>query len=261
LAGKQGNLVVICSALKTHKLAKRFGANVVSDDIDLDIIEGEVHAIIGPNGAGKTTLINQLIGEIKPDGGRIEFFGRDITALPIYQRALLGLSRSYQITSILSNFSAIENVAIAAQAHDGHSFGCWKPAAQDARLNCIAIASLERVGLAEKAHVAATALAHGERRQLELAMALVSNSRILLLDEPMAGMGTSESQSMLQLLIGLKRQYTMLLVEHDMDVVFALADRISVLVYGKIIVTGSPPEIRNSAAVRKAYLGERYAAS
>jgi len=252
---------VNCSALKTYKLAKRFGANVVTYNLDLDIIEGEVHAIIGPNGAGKTTLINQLIGEIKPNAGRIEFFGSDITVLPVYQRALLGLSRSYQITSVLPNFSAIENVAISAQAHDGHSFGCWRPAAQDARLNQAAIAALEKVGLVEKAHVAVAALAHGERRQLELAMALVSNAKMLLLDEPMAGMGTRESQSMLKLLIGLKRQYTILLFEHDMDAVFALADRISVLVYGKIIATGSPQEIRNSVAVRKAYLGESYAAS
>jgi len=239
---------------------KRFGANVVSDNIDLDVIEGEVHAVIGPNGAGKTTLINQLIGEIAPDAGRVEFFGRDITALSVHQRALLGLSRSYQITSVFPDFSTIENVAIAAQAHDGHSFGCWSPAAQDDSLTALAAASLDTVGLAAKAHSHAAALAHGERRQLELAMALVSKSKVLLLDEPMAGMGTHESQSMLRLLLGLKTRYTMLLVEHDMDPVFALADRISVLVYGKIIVTGSPQDIRNSAEVRKAYLGESYAA-
>jgi branched-chain amino acid transport system ATP-binding protein len=250
----------VISALKTHGLAKRFGANVVSDNIDLDVIEGEVHAVIGPNGAGKTTLINQLIGELTPDAGRVEFFGSDITALPVYQRALLGLSRSYQITSVFHDFSAIENVAIAAQAHDGHSFGCWDPAAQDGRLTALAEASLDKVGLTAKASSYAAELAHGERRQLELAMALVSKSRILLLDEPMAGMGTRESQSMLRLLMGLKGQYTMLLVEHDMDAVFALADRISVLVYGKIIVTGSPHDIRNSVEVRKAYLGESYAA-
>jgi branched-chain amino acid transport system ATP-binding protein len=247
------------SALKTHGLTKRFGANVVSEDINLDIIEGEVHAVIGPNGAGKTTLINQLIGELPPDAGTIEFFGRDITRLPVYQRSLLGLSRSYQITSVFADFTALENVSIAAQAHDGHSFGCWHPAALEQRLNEASLASLEKVGLAAKASVYAAELAHGERRQLELAMALVSKSRMLLLDEPMAGMGNRESESMVQLLRSLKDQYTILLVEHDMDAVFALADRISVMVYGKIIVSGAPHEIRNSPEVRKAYLGDRYA--
>jgi branched-chain amino acid transport system ATP-binding protein len=247
------------SVLKTHSLSKRFGANVVSDDINLDIVEGEVHAVIGPNGAGKTTLINQLIGELEPDAGTIEFFGRDITNLSVYQRSLLGLSRSYQITSVFPDFSAIENVSIAAQAHDGHSFGCWHPAAQDQRLNELSLTSLEKVGLAAKANVYAAELAHGERRQLELAMALVSKSRMLLLDEPMAGMGNRESESKVQLLRSLKGQYAMLLVEHDMDAVFALADRISVLVYGKIIVTGPPQAIRNSPEVRRAYLGDSHA--
>jgi len=247
------------SALKTHGLSKRFGANVVSDNINLDVIEGEIHAVIGPNGAGKTTLINQLTGELEPDAGTIEFFDRDITPLPVYRRALLGLSRSYQITSVFPDFSAIENVAIAAQAHAGHSFGCWEPAAEDPQLTALSLASLEKVGLATKAHDYAAELAHGERRQLELAMALVSKSRMLLLDEPMAGMGARESESMVHLLMELKGHYTMLLVEHDMDAVFALADRISVLVYGKIIATGSPQQIRNSVEVRKAYLGDRYA--
>jgi branched-chain amino acid transport system ATP-binding protein len=247
------------SALKTHGLSKRFGANVVSDSINLDVIEGEIHAIIGPNGAGKTTLINQLTGELEPDAGTIEFFDVDITPLPVYQRALLGLSRSYQITSVFPDFSAIENVAIAAQAHAGHSFGCWEPAAEDPQLTALSLASLEKVGLTAKAHDYAAELAHGERRQLELAMALVSKSRMLLLDEPMAGMGARESESMIHLLTELKGRYTMLLVEHDMDAVFALADRISVLVYGKIIATGSPRQIRNSVEVRKAYLGDRYA--
>jgi branched-chain amino acid transport system ATP-binding protein len=247
------------SALKTHGLSKRFGANVVSDNINLDVIEGEVHAVIGPNGAGKTTLINQLTGELEPDAGTIEFFGRDITPLPVYQRALLGLSRSYQITSVFPDFSAIENVAIAAQAHARHSFGCWEPVAEDPQLTALSLASLEKVGLAAKARDYAAELAHGERRQLELAMALVSKSRMMLLDEPMAGMGAKESESMVRLLMELKGHYTMLLVEHDMDAVFALADRISVLVYGKIIATGSPQQIRNSVEVRRAYLGDRYA--
>jgi branched-chain amino acid transport system ATP-binding protein len=247
------------SALKTYGLTKRFGANVVSDNINLDIIEGEVHAVIGPNGAGKTTLINQLSGELQPDAGTINFFGREITRLPVYQRSLLGLSRSYQITSVFSNFSALENVSIAAQGRDGHSFGCWHPAARETRLTALSLAALDKVGLAVRADVQAAELAHGERRQLELAMALVSKSKMLLLDEPMAGMGARESESMVQLLRTLKGNYTMLLVEHDMDAVFALADRISVLVYGKIIVTGPPQKIRSSSEVRKAYLGDRYA--
>jgi branched-chain amino acid transport system ATP-binding protein len=249
------------SILRVRGLTKRFGANVVNDNIDFDILQGEVHAIIGPNGAGKTTLINQLIGELSPDAGTIEFDDRNITAMPVYRRSLLGLSRSYQITSVFPDFSALENVSIAAQAHDGHSFGCWRPATQDERLTALSLASLEKVGLSAKASHLASELAHGERRQLELAMALVSKSKILLLDEPMAGMGTRESDAMVQLLRSLKEHYTMLLVEHDMDAVFALADRISVLVYGRIIVTGHPKDIRNSPEVRKAYLGDSYASA
>jgi branched-chain amino acid transport system ATP-binding protein len=242
-------------------LTKRFGANVVNDNIDFDLADGEVHAVIGPNGAGKTTLINQLTGELRPDAGTIRFDGRDITRMPTHQRATLGLSRSYQITSVFPDFTALDNVAIAAQAHDGHSFGIWQPAAHDETLVRPALASLEKVGLRDKANRLASELAHGERRQLELAMALVSKSKVLLLDEPMAGMGTQESESMVQLLSSLKRQYSILLVEHDMDAVFALADRISVLVYGKVIATGAPSEIRNSSEVRKAYLGESYASA
>jgi branched-chain amino acid transport system ATP-binding protein len=247
--------------LSLRGLTKRFGAHVVSDNIDLDLMASEVHAVIGPNGAGKTTLINQLIGELTPDAGTIHFDGRDITSMPVYQRSLLGLSRSYQITSVFSDFTALENVSIAAQAHDGHSFGIWHPAAREEQLTRPSLASLQKVGLAEKANSLVAELAHGERRQLELAMALVSKSKVLLLDEPMAGMGKRESESMVQLLSMLKGQYTMLLIEHDMDAVFALADRISVLVYGKIIATGSPADIRNSPEVRKAYLGESYASA
>jgi branched-chain amino acid transport system ATP-binding protein len=247
--------------LSVRGLTKRFGANVVSDNIDFDLLDGEVHAVIGPNGAGKTTLINQLTGELSPDAGSIHFDGRDISATPIHQRAILGLSRSYQITSVFSDFTALDNVSIAAQAHDGHSFGIWSPAAEEEKLVRPSLASLETVGLLNKANHFASELSHGERRQLELAMALVSKSRVLLLDEPMAGMGTQESESMVQLLSSLKGNYTMLLVEHDMDAVFALADRVSVLVYGKVIATGAPSEIRNSAEVRKAYLGENYASA
>jgi branched-chain amino acid transport system ATP-binding protein len=247
--------------LSVRGLTKRFGGQLVSDNIDLDLVSNEVHAVIGPNGAGKTTLINQLIGELRPDAGTIHFDGREISDLPVYRRALLGLSRSYQITSVFPDFTALENVSIAAQAHDGHSFGMWYPAAKEEELKAPSLASLQRVGLAQKANALVLELAHGERRQLELAMALVSHSKVLLLDEPMAGMGARESESMVRLLSMLKGQYTMLLIEHDMDAVFALADRISVLVYGKIIVTGSPSEIRNSLEVRKAYLGESYASA
>jgi branched-chain amino acid transport system ATP-binding protein len=245
--------------LSVRGLTKRFGGVVVSSNIDLDLVENEVHAVIGPNGAGKTTLINQLIGELSPNSGNILFAGRDITGLPVYRRSLLGLSRSYQITSLFLDFTALENVSIAAQAHAGHSFGVWHPAAREDALTAPSLAALHRVGLAEKAHSLVAELAHGERRQLELAMALVTRSKVLLLDEPMAGMGPHESDAMVRLLSMLKGQYTMLLIEHDMDAVFALADRISVLVYGRIIATGPPSEIRNSGEVRKAYLGERYA--
>jgi branched-chain amino acid transport system ATP-binding protein len=245
--------------LSIRRLSKRFGAHVVSDDIDLDLLEGEIHAIIGPNGAGKTTLINQLIGELGPDAGSINFRGRDVTKLPTYQRSLLGLSRSYQITSLFLDFTALENVSIAAQAHDGHSFGIWCPASQEEALTAVSLACLRRVGLQDKANSLVSELAHGERRQVELAMALVTKSKVLLLDEPMAGMGPQESKMIVQLLLSLKGKHTILLVEHDMDAVFALADRISVLVYGKIIASGSPESIRMSTEVRKAYLGESYA--
>jgi branched-chain amino acid transport system ATP-binding protein len=227
--------------LSIRGLSKRFGAHVVSDDINLELIEGEIHAVIGPNGAGKTTLMNQLIGELDSDAGTIIFEGRDITRLPTYERSLLGLSRSYQITSLFLDFTALENVSIAAQAHDGHSFGVWHPASREEGLTAASLESLQTVGLQDKAN------------------SLVSRSKVLLLDEPMAGMGTQESDMIVNLLFSLKGKYTILLVEHDMDAVFALADRISVLVYGKIIASGTPEAIRLSAEVRRAYLGESYA--
>ena len=245
--------------LSTRGLTKRFGGLLVSDCLDFDVIPGELHAVIGPNGAGKTTLINQLIGELVPDAGTIEFEGRDITALPTYRRSLLGISRSYQITSVFPDFTALENVALAAQAHDGHSFGSWRPVSREERLVRPALAALEEGGLSAKKDACAAELAHGEHRQLELAMALVSRPKVLLLDEPMAGMGGLESESMIGLLASLKRRFTIVLVEHDMDVVFALADRITVLVYGKTIASGSPGAIRASIEVKRAYLGERYA--
>jgi branched-chain amino acid transport system ATP-binding protein len=246
--------------LRTRALAKRFGGVVATDALDFDVLPGEAHAVIGPNGAGKTTLLNQLVGELAPDAGSIHFDGRDITRLPSWRRALLGLSRSYQITSIFPQFTALENVALAAQAHQGHSFGAWSPARLEERLSRPAADALAEVGLAARAAQPAAALAHGERRQLELAMALVSKPKLLLLDEPMAGMGRRESELMVRLLASLKGRYAMVLVEHDMDAVFALADRITVLVYGRSIASGSPAAIRASAEVKRAYLGERYAA-
>ena len=246
--------------LRTRRLTKRFGGLVATDALTFDVLRGEVHAVIGPNGAGKTTLLNQLVGELPSDAGEIEFDGRDITRLPSWRRALLGLSRSYQITSLFPEFTALENVALAAQARDGHSFGCWRPAILEQGLNRPAAAALDEVGLLSRKDQRAAELAHGERRQLEIAMALVSKPKLLLLDEPMAGMGRRESEAMVKLLGALKGRYAMLLVEHDMDVVFALADRITVLVYGRPIASGAPDEIRSDAEVRRAYLGERYAA-
>jgi branched-chain amino acid transport system ATP-binding protein len=246
--------------LRTRGLTKRFGGLMATDNLDFDVRRGEVHAVIGPNGAGKTTLLDQLVGELPADAGAVEFDGRDVSRLPSFRRALLGLARSYQITSIFPEFTALENVALAAQARAGHSFGCWHPAILEEALTRPGAGALHEVGLSNKKHSVAAQLAHGERRQLEIAMALVSKPKLLLLDEPMAGMGRHESEAMVKLLGSLKGRYSMLLVEHDMDVVFALADRITVLVYGRAIATGLPESIRANPDVRRAYLGERYAA-
>ncbi len=242
--------------LKVHNLVKRFGGLTATDDLSLEVAAGELHAIIGPNGAGKTTLIHQLSGEFFPDQGRIVFNGRDITREAPYRRALAGLGRSYQLSSVFSEFTALENVVLAALAHAGHSFRFWRPVMQESALTDAAMAALTEVGLAGQARQIVANMAHGERRQLELAMVLVTKPRLLLLDEPMAGMSHHESESVVALLSKLKGQYAILLVEHDMDAVFALADRITVLVYGRPIATGTPDEIRNNAAVRDAYLGD-----
>ena len=241
--------------LSVTGLVKRFGGLVATDGVDLTVASGELHAVIGPNGAGKTTLINQLSGEIAPDAGRIAFDGVDITGLPVYRRALSGLSRSYQITSVFLEFTALENVALAAQAHDGHSFRFIRPVAREEALATTARDALAQVGLLDRAHVAASELSHGEHRQLEIAMTLATNPKLLLLDEPMAGMGRHESEAMVALLQTLKRRYAIVLVEHDMDAVFALADRISVLVYGRVIACDAPAAIRGDPEVREAYLG------
>src|SRR5437588_3814550 len=230
--------------LQIEGLTKRFGGVTASDAITLDVAQGELHAVIGPNGAGKTTLIGQLAGEIAPDAGRVCFDNRDITGLPAWRRSHLGLARSFQITSVFPDFSALDNVALAVQAHAGHSFRFWRDARRDPKLRDPAVAALARVGLAERAGVSAANLSHGEQRQLEIAMALATRPRMLLLDEPMAGMGVRESARMVDLLRELKRELTILLIEHDMEAVFALADRITVLVYGRVIASGAPEAIR-----------------
>ncbi len=242
--------------LRVDHLAKRFGGIVATDDIALGIERGELHAVIGPNGAGKTTLIAQLSGQLTPDSGRIYFSGNDITALPMYRRSALGLARSFQITSLFLDLSVLDNVALAVQAHAGHSFHFWRNARSEAELREPARAALERVGLGARADWRAAALSHGEHRLLELAMALAGQPRMLLLDEPMAGLGPEESARMVSMLRALKAELTILLVEHDMEAVFALADRITVLVYGRVIASGVPDTIRANREVREAYLGE-----
>ncbi len=242
--------------LKVEGLKKSFGGVVATDDVNLDVRLDEVHAIIGPNGAGKTTLITQLFGEQFPDAGRVYFKGKEVTKLPIHKRSGIGLARSFQITSVFMDFTVLDNVALAVQAHQGHSFKFWKPASTQVELRQGAMDALVQVGLQDRALTKASELSHGERRQLEIAMALATNPVFLLLDEPMAGMGTEETALMVTLLKSLKQERAILLVEHDMNAVFELADRISVLVYGKLIATGTPDEIRANKDVREAYLGE-----
>jgi branched-chain amino acid transport system ATP-binding protein len=242
--------------LAVSGLTKRFGAFVANSGIDLTVLPGEVHAIIGPNGAGKTTFVAQIAGELAPSAGRIVFEGRDISALPPYRRAALGLARTFQITSVFRSFSALENVAIAAQGLAGSSFGMWSPADEDAELNRRSREALELVELAGRAAQPCMALAHGEHRQLEIAMAFVNRPKLVLLDEPTAGMGPEESQQVLRLLRRLKSRQGIILVEHDMEVVFAISDRVTVLVNGAVVASGSPAEIRSNRAVRAAYLGD-----
>jgi branched-chain amino acid transport system ATP-binding protein len=242
--------------LEIEGLYKSFGALVATDNVSLTIPIGETHALIGPNGAGKTTLLGQLTGELAPDAGAIRFAGRDITNLATAERARLGLARSFQITSIFPSFTAEGNVALAVQARQPHSFRFWRPAKHIARLHEPARNLLAQLGLAPFGDHVAGRMSHGQHRQIELGMALATRPKMLLLDEPMAGLGIEESREMSALLASVKGHYTILLIEHDMDVVFALADRISVLVAGRIVASGSPEEIRNSRDVRVAYLGE-----
>jgi branched-chain amino acid transport system ATP-binding protein len=242
--------------LRLDALHKSFGGLAVTADVSLDVRPGELHAVIGPNGAGKTTLIRQVSGTLRPDAGRVVFEGRDVTALSMARRARLGLARSFQITAVLPGFSTRENVALAVQARSGTSFRFLRAAAGERALNETADAALAQVGLLDRAAVAAGALSHGEKRQLELAVVLAQAPRLMLLDEPLAGTGTEEAERLVALLRTLKGGPAILLVEHDMQAVFALADRITVLALGRVIATGSPDAIRADAAVREAYLGE-----
>jgi branched-chain amino acid transport system ATP-binding protein len=244
--------------LRVDNLVRRFGGIVATDHVCLDVAKGEIHAIIGPNGAGKTTLISQLTGHLAPNAGSIFLAGRDISNMPAYRRCALGLARSFQITSLLPDFTAADNVALAAQAHDGSSFRFFGNARKERGLREAAQAALARVGLGHRADVLVARLSHGEQRQLELAVALATRPQLLLLDEPMAGLGVTESADMVKLLAELRREVSIVLVEHDMEAVFALADRISVLVYGRIIASGTPDEIRANDEVKRAYLGDQH---
>jgi branched-chain amino acid transport system ATP-binding protein len=242
--------------LRIENLAKNFGGLRVTDAVTLDVMPGELHAVIGPNGAGKTTLINQVSGLLAPDAGRIVFGGEDVTRVPVHRRAQRGLARSFQITSILPRFTVMENVALAVQARSGSSFRFFRSASAEDALNEAARGALAQVGLAERAHVPAGELSHGEKRALELAIALAMEPKLLLLDEPMAGAGRDETERLVAALRGLKGRFPMVLVEHDMHAVFALADRISVLIYGRILASGTPAEVRADPAVVTAYLGD-----
>jgi len=244
--------------LSVKDLVRRFGGITATDHVSLDVAQGELHAIIGPNGAGKTTLISQLTGHLMPHSGRVHLAGRDITHLAAWRRSALGLARSFQITSLLLDLTAADNVALAAQAHHGHSFSFWRNARRESGLRQAAQVALERVGLGHRADVPVSRLSHGEQRELELAVALATKPQLLLLDEPMAGLGVTESARMVKLLQELRKQVTIVLVEHDMDAVFALADRISVLVYGRVIASDVPGAIRQNEEVKRAYLGDQH---
>ncbi len=242
--------------LELRGLRKSFGGLVVTDDVSLTVLPGEIHAVIGPNGAGKTTLIHQVSGTLRPDSGAVLFGGEDVTAWPMPRRARAGLARSFQVTCIIPGFTALDNVALAAQAGHGSSFRFFRPVRREAPLNAAAMAALDQVGLGGRAGTLAGSLSHGEKRQLEIAVALATEPRVILLDEPLAGAGAEETERLIGLLRSLRQRFGILLVEHDMRAVFALADRVSVLVYGRIVVTGSVADIREHPEVRAAYLGE-----
>jgi len=247
---------VVQPVLRIEGLTKNFGGLRVTDNVTLDVRPGELHAVIGPNGAGKTTLINQISGQLRADAGRIMFGGEDVTHLSVDKRAERGLARSFQITSILPRFSVLENVALAVQARQGTSFKFFGSAADEGALNKPAMEALDQVGLAARAMIPAGELSHGEKRALELAIALAMEPKLLLLDEPMAGTGHDETERLVTVLRSLKGRFPMVLVEHDMGAVFALADRISVLIYGRILASGTPAEVRADPQVVTAYLGD-----
>ena len=242
--------------LDIHGLEKRFGGLLATDQVDLQIRPGEVHALIGPNGAGKTTLIAQLGGQLASDRGRIVFDGHDITRLSPHQRARRGLVRSFQVTRLFGSASVLDNIALAVQAVSGHSFAAWRPVRREAALFARAAAVLDDIGLAAKAQSSIAALSHGERRALEVGLALASAPRLVLLDEPMAGLGPDESARMERLIDTVRQTSSVLLVEHDVDAVFRLADRVSMLVGGRLIATGVPAEVRSNPNVIAAYLGD-----
>ena len=246
--------------LSLKKLSKRFGGVVAVDQVDLALAQGEVHALIGPNGAGKTTLISLISGTMPSDQGEIYFRNQELTRSKPHARVAAGLARSYQITSIFRRFSVLDNLALAVQARSGSSFSFWKPVAAESALFDEARTIAAEVGLGEKTGSVAAQLSHGEQRALEVGLALATRPKLVLLDEPMAGMGPEESQRMIALIKRIRAQVTVLLVEHDMDAVFRLADRISVMLNGRLIATGAPIEIRNNPEVKKAYLGDELAA-
>ncbi len=242
--------------LELEGLSKRFGAVVASDEVTLDLVPGEIHALIGPNGAGKSTVIKQIAGEVRQDKGSIRFAGRDIGRLDVVARAQLGLARTFQVSSVAPEFSTLQNVMLAVQSVERKTFRFFKPALRDASLVEAAMSYLERLVLDDRADVPAANLSHGERRALEIAIALALRPKAFLLDEPMAGMGPENTEKLVEILDGLRAEAPILLVEHDMDAVFALADRISVIVYGRIIASGTPNDIRANEEVRRAYLGD-----
>jgi branched-chain amino acid transport system ATP-binding protein len=242
--------------LRLESISKRFGGLVATDSVSLEILEGEVHALIGPNGAGKTTLIGQISGGLSPDQGEIFFEEQKITRLRQHARVAAGLARSYQITSIFRSFTVLDNLALAVQARSGSSFSFWRPVQKETALFDEARAIADEISLSNKIDSTAGNLSHGEQRALEVGLALATQPKLVLLDEPMAGMGLEESQRMIELISRIRTRVTVLLVEHDMDAVFRLADRISVLVAGRIIATDRPEAIKSNAQVRQAYLGD-----
>jgi branched-chain amino acid transport system ATP-binding protein len=245
--------------LQVNDLVKQFGALRATDHVTLDVQPGEIHALIGPNGAGKTSLVAQLSGHLPSDSGQIVFAGQDVTALPTHERVRRGLARSFQITRLFKSFTVLDNVALSVQARSGHSFSFWRPVRSEKALTDQAMAVLQDLGLQDRAHAPASELSHGEQRVLELGLAVATRPKLLLLDEPMAGAGPVESERIVELIQQLRSQVAILLIEHDMDAVFRLADRISVLVNGALIATGAPEAIRHNPQVIAAYLGEEHA--